>query len=126
MLPKLILQHLYWIYMLKIVYSNSFLCLYFRVNNSTDHARYVHGKVSRMVGIICKIKKFLSLPVLKTIYYSLIYPHFMYSIIFWADVNKNKLQQLFRLQKKILRLITNEDYFAHSTPVFHKTVIFSF
>ena len=45
MLPKLILQHLYWIYMLKIVYSNSFLCLYFRVNNSTDHARYVHKNV---------------------------------------------------------------------------------
>ena len=75
-----------------------------------DHVNYVYGKSSRMVGIIYRTRGFLTLEALKTIYYSLVYPHLLYGIIFWGSVNQNNFDKIFRVQKKIIRLITGSHY----------------
>ena len=54
------------------------------------------------------------------IYLSLIYPHLHYGNIVWANTYPTRLEKLFKLQKKILRIITFSSYTAPSLPLFDK------
>ena len=51
---------------------------------------------------------------------SLIYPHLHYGNIVWANTYQMRLEKLFKLQKKILRIITFSSYTAPSLPLFDK------
>ena len=59
------------------------------------HARIVHGKISSVIGLMLKIKDLLLLSALKSIYYSLVYPHIFYDIIFSSASSAVELQKLF-------------------------------
>ena len=83
-----------------------------------SHITYVKGRISRMVGILYKIKSLLTSNALKTIYYSLVYPYLQYGIVFWGGACKTHLDKLFVSQKKIIRIITNSSYRAHTNPLF--------
>ena len=61
-----------------------------------------------------------SQPLLRMLYYSLIYPHLHYGNIVWANTYPTRLEKLFKLQKKILRIITFSSYTAPSLPLFDK------
>ena len=82
------------------------------------HAAYVYSKVSRMVGVFYKVKKLLTLPALKTLYHSLVYPHLQYGIIFWGAVNVVDFNKIFRAQKKLIRFIDGAARLAHTEPLF--------
>ena len=86
--------------------------------NWKSHAAYVHTKISRMMGILFKIKNILTSAALKTLYQSLIYPHLQYGIIFWGAVNKSNFEKIFRVQKKCVRLISHASRFSHTEPLF--------
>ena len=79
---------------------------------------FMKSKISRMIGILFKLNKYLTTSAMKTIYYNLVFPHLQYGIIFWSWVNKTKFLEFFRLQKKIVRIIGNSDRFEHSEPIF--------
>ena len=87
------------------------------------HAQHVNGKVSRLAGIFYRIRNFLPSHALKTIYYALFQSQLQYGIVFWSGVNKTKFDQIFRVQKKIIRFITNSDRLAHTTPLFKDLAI---
>ena len=53
-------------------------------------------KVSRIIGLFNKLKNFLPLYILITLYKSMILPHVTYGILIWNTNN----QQLFKLQKR--------------------------
>ena len=79
------------------------------------HIHLVRSKVSKFIGVLCKAKKILNLPILLTLYYSFIYPHFIYCIesgifhlITGASTNKNKRAV------RLMKLVS-----AHSAPLFH-------
>ena len=88
-----------------------------------NHAHSIIGKISRMLGVIYKIKNNLTLSALRTIYLSLIQPSIHYGIIFWYGVSSDLRIRIFRLQKKAIRLITDSPRLAHSEPLFKKTKI---
>ena len=46
--------------------------------NWKRHIDYIAGKVSRAIGMITKARKFLTYESLKTLYYSFVYPFFIY------------------------------------------------
>ena len=73
-----------------------------------------------MVGIIYRTRDFLTLGALKTIYYSLVYPHLLYGIIFWSGASKFNFNKIFKVQKKIVRLITGSPFRAHTNPLFSR------
>ena len=54
------------------------------------------------------------------VYYSLIYPYVIYCNLAWGGTYPNHLLPLIKLQKKIIRLINNEQYLAH---LFYKSKI---
>ena len=47
--------------------------------------------------------------ILKTLYYSLIYPHLIYAIEVWGSADNTHLNHIFMLQKKTVRMINYSD-----------------
>ena len=52
--------------------------------NWKSHIQKVSYKVSRSIGVLNKLKKFLPLTVLRILYNALILPHFQFSILAWG------------------------------------------
>ena len=73
-----------------------------------NHINYVTKKITRTTGVLCRIRFYISQPLLRMLYYSLIYPHLHYGDIVWANTctYPTRLEKLFKLQMKILRITT--------------------
>ena len=84
------------------------------------HINFTKSKVAKGIGIICKARKLLELDSLVTLYYSMIYPYLTYCIEVWGNSGQIHLDSLFKLQKKILRLVLCTNYHAKSGPLFKK------
>ena len=56
-----------------------------------------------------KLRPFLSLKVMKNVYYSLIYSHIIYAIEAWGSICKTELDKILILQKRAMRLMTYND-----------------
>ena len=91
--------------------------------NWKSHINHVIGKVSRMVGILAKTSHFLTPAAMLTVYYSLIYPHLLYGIIFWGAASAQDIVKLFKLQKKCIRLLSNSSWLDHTSPLFNRLKI---
>ena len=70
------------------------------------------NKISRSLGIMCQLKRFLPQNILRILYNSLILPHLQYCILSWGF----KSERLFKLQKRAVRIITCNTYNAHTEP----------
>lgn len=57
------------------------------------------------------------------LYYSLVYPYLTYCNIVWGGTCAAHLNPLITLQKRVIRILTNQDYLAHTSPLFHRTGI---
>ena len=82
------------------------------------HIIHIKKKVAKGLGIISKAKKLLNFAALKTLYYSFIYPYFDYCIEVWGSASKTRIDALFRMQKKAVRIITMSHYKADTSPLF--------
>ena len=79
-----------------------------------SHINKLSTKISRAIGVIYKLRQYLPISILKTLYHSLVLPHLTYGIIAWHFYSDH----VFKLQKKIVRIIANSSYNAHSEPLF--------
>ena len=82
-------------------------------------------KISRSIGIMYKLRPFVNVKIMKSVYYSIIYPHLIYGIQVWGSAFDTDLHSLEIMQKKVVRMITfndsfrNQGYgFCHSLPLF--------
>ena len=80
-------------------------------------------KLSRVVGIMFRIKDYLSMKSLINLYYSLFYPYLIYGNILWCGTFSSHLHTVEMLQKRAVRIITGSTYLAHTEPLFHSTAI---
>ena len=87
------------------------------------HITNICLKLSRIVSLLYKIKDLMPLHVLKIIYNAHILPILSYCTPIWCNTYPTHLLPLFRLQKKIIRIITNSDFLEHSLPLFKETNI---
>ena len=69
------------------------------------HIDHVAIKMSRTVGLICKLRHFLPRHTLLTIYRSLVTPYLTYGLTAWGKAYKPQLEKLLKLQKLALRFI---------------------
>ena len=53
------------------------------------------------------------------VYFALVHPHLNYCITTWGGTSQSTLLPLFRLQKKIIRIITHSPYNFHTPPLFN-------
>ena len=78
-----------------------------------SHITELSKKLSRTIGIFCKIRHFVPLEILKALYFSLFYSFVSYGIAVWALSHKSIVSQ-----KKILRIINFKEPNSHTEPLF--------
>ena len=83
-----------------------------------NHIDYITKKIIRTTGFFCRIRLYVNQTHLKMLYNSLNYPYLHYGNIVWANNYPTRLDKLFKLQKKVLRIITFSSYTAPSLPLF--------
>ena len=84
------------------------------------HINYICKKISKSIGIIYRAR-FNLLPGTKlSLYYSLIYPYLNYCNIVWSTTYVTNLRRILILQKRIVRVLTNSSFLAHTAPLFIK------
>ena len=84
-----------------------------------SHISYTKGKIARGIGILKKSRYYFTRDTLKTLYNSLVYPHFTYCIEVWGNVYSTHLDSLYKLQKWAIRIITCKKRSDHTSPLFN-------
>ena len=79
--------------------------------------------MSKSIGIISRASFYLSMRTKLSLYYSLVYPYLTYCNIAWSSTYVTNLNRIFLLQKRVVRIISNASYRAHTTPLFSKLKI---
>jgi len=99
-----------------------------------DHINKITVQVSRNIGVLKRLRYALPSNILFSLYNTLILPYISYSNIAWANTihtlnhdhcpwsstNTTKIDKLFKLQKKAIRICTKSDYSSHTKQLFHK------
>ena len=101
---------------------NNFNFLGLTINENMSwkpHVNTLCNKISKYVGILNRLKRYLPNYILKTIYYSLIQSNLNYSLLLWG-FNCGRLKTL---QKKAIRIICNSKYNSHTEPLMKKLEI---
>ena len=83
-----------------------------------QHTSQISLKLSRSLGILNRVKSLLSIDLLKSLYYTMIHPYFLYCIVVWGGASKLALNKLICLQKRAVRLITRSSFRAHCNMLF--------
>ena len=97
------------------------------------HISKTTNQISKNIGILRKFRHTFPRQTLFTLYNTLILPYISYSNIAWAvtentldqnicpwtSTNTTKIDVIFKLQKRALRIINNSDYSSHTKTIFH-------
>ena len=77
------------------------------------HISHVSLKITKITGLLHKLKLKFLISILKSIYNTLLLPHINYCILTWGS----QIDKLHKLQKRAIRNITKSDYRAHTGPL---------
>ena len=100
----------------KICCVDEFNCLGLTITKHLNWKKHIHkisNKISKIIGVLNKLKFIIPDYILLTIYNSLILHHSNYCILAWGYDSK----RLYKLQKKALRIINKSPYLAHTDPM---------
>lgn len=107
-----------------------FLGIYINANlDWKDQIANVKKLVAQATGVLFSIKSVVPQKILRSIYFALVQPYFVYSMPIWASNHSTQdFNSLFKLQKKAIRIITNktakiDGKFQHTKPLFKKANI---
>ena len=70
-----------------------------------DHIEHIESKLKSSLALIKRIKKFIPSDQYLSIYHSLFLSHLSYSISSWGGVSKYRLDKIFSIQKRCLRIL---------------------
>ena len=90
------------------------------------HITYIANKISKVIGILKKVRQSVNSNVLLSLYYALVHPYYTYCNVTWASNYKSNLDSLVKLQKKILRIMSFSVFDAHTDPLFQRYGIMKF
>ena len=76
------------------------------------HIQKISNKISRNLGCLNRLKRFLPLNTRKLLYNSLILPHLQYGILSWGF----QCDRVFKLQKRAMRIVSLSKYNVLNTP----------
>ena len=87
-----------------------------------SHVCVISSKLSKTLGVMCRIKSFVPSYILTQIYFTMFHSHLNFQILAWGHEGSD----LFLLQKRALRIINNEHFLAHTDPLFKARSILKF
>ena len=76
--------------------------------------------MARNAGILNRIKNYLPIPSVCTLYNTLIFPHYSYGLEVWGNCNKRFLKRIITIQKKAVRSICKSHWLSHTEPRMRK------
>ena len=90
------------------------------------HIDHVANKLAKGIGILHRAKHTLYSKYLRTLYCALIQPYLSYCITIWGHTYNTYVSKIQLLLKKIVRIISNSEYKAHTEPLFKSLKIMTF
>ena len=78
------------------------------------HIDLLGNKLAKCAGVLNKLKHFLPVHILRTLYFSMVQSRMMYCILTWGF----DYYRIEKLQKRFVRIISSSRYNAHSEPLF--------
>ena len=81
-----------------------------------DHKKTTRIRISKGLGILAKLRHCLPSHILLNLYYTLVHPYLDDCNIIWATGTSTSLNNLFRLQKKAMLIITTSSWRARTAP----------
>ena len=88
------------------------------------HIEEMNKKVSRAIGVLYKLRPFVTSKIVTNVYYAIIYPFLLYGIVVWGNAGKTLLTPLHVMQKKFVRMATYNDSHPTSGPLSHTPPLF--
>ena len=82
--------------------------------NWNAHIQKCSNKISRNLGVMNRLQRYLPTKILRVLYKSLVLPHLQYAILSWGS----KLSRLSKLQKRAIRVVTCSKFNADTEPLF--------
>lgn len=84
----------------------------------SSHISHVANKISKSIGILKKIAKYVNNSTLRLLYFSFIHPYFNYCLLIWGNAAQVHMNRLFLLQKRAIRIISRSHFLAHTSVLF--------
>ena len=82
------------------------------------HFKITNAKIAKSLYSLRNAKNILTSDGLKSLYYALIHPHFLYCLPVTGCTSKKNLNLLYKSQKWAARIISKSKYNAHTQPLF--------
>ena len=82
------------------------------------HIDYVASKLSKIVGIIARLRHFVPFNTLLSIYQSLMFPYLTFGLSAWGQAAQLHLNKLLLLQKRAIRFMNFSKPRTHAVPLF--------
>ena len=87
------------------------------------HINQISKKVSKSIGILNKLKYYLTASTMRNLYFTLVHPYLSYCNLVWGNTYTTHLTPLILLQKKAIRIINNAAFDAHTNELFYSSGI---
>lgn len=92
----------------------------------SNHISSIIGKLSKISGILFKIRDSLTLNARINFYYAFCYPYLSQNVVVWGKTSNIYLDPLIKQQKRIIRIMSDAAYLEHTTPLFYKLGLLKF
>ena len=79
--------------------------------------KHVTGKLSRVFGVMRKLRSCTPASLLNTIYYSLAYPYLTYAVVAWGNCGRVEVSKLETAQRRLVRILCGENPPVYRPPI---------
>ena len=111
---------------IKQVSFTKFLGVYYDSDMTfKTHINQISQRLSRISALIYKVKNLMPQFTLKTLYHAHVAPILNYCNKIWANTYPTHLDSLIKVQKRIVRTLTNSEFLAHTPPLFQQLNLLS-
>ena len=86
--------------------------------NFSYHCSTVATKLRRATGMLCKARHYLDQHNLRNLYFAIFSSHLIYGAQIWGQVKNCHTENIFKIQKKGIRIISFADRNSPSNPLF--------
>ena len=95
--------------------SYKYLGVYIDENlNWKAHVDYICGKITKVCGMLSKLRHCVGYDILKMVYYALVTSHLQYCNLVWGNADETTLKPLQTLQNRIVRIMTFAPFSSHN------------
>ena len=92
----------------------------------TQHINYVNLKLSKSIGILCKLRHLVTKQMLRPLYFTFVQPYIDYGLIDWGGANRSTLELVRKSIRKAVRILSFQKKECHKDQLFENLKILNF